>query len=131
MLFLRNETFTNRPAQGICVILNRFKLMKSHKTYIQKLLLKRDQTRSASLSSPLFSLNSLRFLPALLPFLLVPSSYALTWSLASGNESWPSDKRAAIVSAMNEAVSVYNANGFFDKRVTANYDASVPTAQAS
>ena len=32
---------------------------------------------------------------------------------------------------MNEAVSVYNANGFFDKHVWANYNASVPTAQAS
>jgi autotransporter-associated beta strand protein len=105
--------------------------MKSHTPYIQKRLLKRDPTRSASRASHIFSLNVLCFILALLLFLLAPSSYALTWSLNSGNENWPSDKRAAIVSAMNEAVSVYNANGFFDKRVTANYNASVPTAQAS
>lgn len=56
---------------------------------------------------------------------------ALTYSLASGNESWPADKKNAIVAAMNEAVAIYNANGYFDKAVTANYNASVPTAQAS
>lgn len=55
----------------------------------------------------------------------------LTWSLASGNESWPADKRAAIVTAMNEAVALYNANGYFPKTLWANYNASVPTAQAS
>jgi autotransporter-associated beta strand protein len=59
------------------------------------------------------------------------SNAQLTWSLASGNESWPADKRAAIVSAMTEAVDLYNANGYFPKTLWANYNASVPTAQAS
>lgn len=89
------------------------------------------QTRRTYRVFLLFPLRCFRFVPLFLPFLIAPSSYALTWSLASGNETWPSDKRAAIVSAMNEAVSVYNANGFFDKHVWANYNASVPTAQAS
>lgn len=105
--------------------------MKKHKPFTQKRLFKRDSAQSVSLSSHLFSLNGRCFIVALLPFVIAPSSYALTWSLASGNENWPADKRAAIVSAMNEAVSVYNANGFFDKHVWANYNASVPTAQAS
>lgn len=70
--------------------------------------------------------------PLLLIFLLTGSARAqLNWSLASGNESWPADKRAAIVAAMNEAVALYNANGYFPKTLWANYNASVPTAQAS
>lgn len=56
---------------------------------------------------------------------------ALTWSLNGGSESWPADKRTAIVNAMNQAVALYNAHGYFDKHVTANYDASVPTANGS
>lgn len=59
------------------------------------------------------------------------ASGQLTWSLASGNESWPADKRAAIVAAMTAAVNLYNANGYFPKTLWANYNASVPTAQAS
>lgn len=59
------------------------------------------------------------------------SASALTWSLNGGNESWPADKRTAIVNAMNQAVALYNAHGYFDKHVTANYDASVPTANGS
>lgn len=58
-------------------------------------------------------------------------SHALTYQLAGGNESWPADKRAAIVAAMDEAVALYNANGYFPKALTANYSAGVPTAQAS
>jgi autotransporter-associated beta strand protein len=66
-------------------------------------------------------------------FLLVSlqSQGQLTWSLAGGNASWPADKRTAIVNAMNAAVAVYNANGYFPKQLTANYNAGVPTAQAS
>jgi len=64
--------------------------------------------------------------------LLAPTSaMALTYSLASGNESWPADKRAAIIAAMDEAVAIYNANGYFDKTLWANYNAGVLTAQAS
>ena len=55
----------------------------------------------------------------------------MTWSLASGNESWPADKRAAIVAAMTAAVDLYNANGYFAKTLWANYSPGVPTAQAS
>lgn len=70
--------------------------------------------------------------PLVLIFLLTGSARAqLNWSLASGSESWPADKRAAIVAAMNEAVALYNANGYFPKTLWANYNASVPTAQAS
>lgn len=60
----------------------------------------------------------------------LPAS-ALTWSLNGGSESWPADKRTAIINAMNQAVALYNAHGYFDKHVTANYDASVPTANGS
>jgi hypothetical protein len=56
---------------------------------------------------------------------------ALTWSLAGGNENWPADVRNQIIASMNEAVALYNANGYFDKHVTANYNPGVPTAQAS
>ena len=63
--------------------------------------------------------------------LAAPARAQLTWSLASGNESWPADKRAAIIAAMNEAVALYNANGYFPKTLWANYSPGVPTAQAS
>lgn len=75
-----------------------------------------------------------RFLihPLFLALLLSLSARAqMTWSLASGNESWPADKRTAIVNAMTAAVNLYNANGYFPKTLWANYNASVPTAQAS
>ena len=63
--------------------------------------------------------------------LTLSQASALTYQLATGNESWPADKRAAIVAAMDEAVATYNANGYFDKAVWANYDPGVPTAQAN
>ncbi|WP_184018357.1 RICIN domain-containing protein [Haloferula luteola] len=73
--------------------------------------------------------------PALLAmevaFAITMPAHALTYSLASGNESWPTDKRNAIIACMNEAVATYNAHGYFDKHVTANYNTGVPTAQAS
>lgn len=69
--------------------------------------------------------------PIIVFALTLTSSAQLTWSLASGNESWPADKRAAIVSAMTEAVALYNANGHFPKTLWANYNSSVATAQAS
>ena len=67
----------------------------------------------------------------LLLALTLTSSAQLTWSLAGGNESWPADKRAAIVAAMTAAVDLYNANGYFPKTLWANYSPGVPTAQAS
>ncbi|MEX1116947.1 MAG: autotransporter-associated beta strand repeat-containing protein [Akkermansiaceae bacterium] len=74
-----------------------------------------------------------RGLPALLAVLLLTTvpGCALTYQLAGGNTSWPADKRAAIVSAMNAAVALYNANGYFPRHLTANYNAGVPTAQAN
>lgn len=62
---------------------------------------------------------------------LAAPAHALTYGLAGGSENWPADKRNAIVACMDEAVAIYNSNGHFDKHVTANYDAGVPTAQAS
>ena len=70
--------------------------------------------------------------PLLLALALAAPAHAqLTWSLAGGNESWPADKRAAIVAAMDAAVAIYNANGYFPKTLWANYSPGVPTAQAS
>lgn len=63
--------------------------------------------------------------------LCTTQSHALTYQLASNNASWPADKRAAIISAMNAAVALYNANGYFAKNLTANYNSGVPTAQGS
>lgn len=54
----------------------------------------------------------------------------LKWLLWTGNANWPADKRAAIIAAMEEAVGLYNSNGYFPKNLVANYDAGVPTAQA-
>ena len=62
---------------------------------------------------------------------ILPASAQLTWQLAGGNESWPAAKRTAIINAMNQAVAIFNANGYFMMNLTANYNASVPTAQAS
>ncbi|MFM2296441.1 MAG: hypothetical protein RL117_148 [Verrucomicrobiota bacterium] len=54
----------------------------------------------------------------------------LRWLLWTGNATWPADKRAAIIAAMDEAVGLYNANGYFSKNLVANYSPGVPTAQA-
>lgn len=65
---------------------------------------------------------------------LVPTNLAraqLTWSLAGGGASLHADKRAAIVAAMDEAVALYNANGYFPKTLRVNDNASIPAAQAS
>jgi len=55
----------------------------------------------------------------------------LTYTLVSGNELWPADKRAAIVAAMDEGVAHYNAYGYFPKALTVNYDTNVPTANGN
>ena len=79
------------------------------------------------MNSPL----SILLLPAALLALSAPRASAqLTWSLADGSASWPADKRDAIVAAMNEAVTLYNAHGHFPKTLWANYNPGVPTAQA-
>ncbi|TAE76962.1 MAG: hypothetical protein EAZ65_08170 [Verrucomicrobia bacterium] len=74
---------------------------------------------------------SLRSLCVILLLLATAARAQLTWSLASGNESWPADKRAAIVAAMDAAVAIYNDHGYFPKTLWANYSPGVPTAQAS
>lgn len=56
---------------------------------------------------------------------------ALSYKLANGNETWPADIRAQIMYAMDGAVATYNRYGTFNKALTANYNAGVPTAQAS
>lgn len=68
---------------------------------------------------------------AIAPASLSTAQAQLTYQLASSNASWPAAKRTAIISAMEAAVAVYNANGYFPKNLTANYSASVPTAQAN
>ena len=55
----------------------------------------------------------------------------LTYQLADGSEKWPADKRAEIVKAMDAAVAVYNANGTFDRHLTANYSPGTPTADGN
>jgi hypothetical protein len=59
------------------------------------------------------------------------SAQSLSFGLSGGSGGWPADKRDAIQRAMDEAVAQYNAEGVFEKRVTANYNAGVPTAQAN
>jgi hypothetical protein len=55
----------------------------------------------------------------------------LTYRLSRESDTWPDDKRRAIVKAMDEAVALYNKHGTFDKAVVANYSPGVPTAQAN
>jgi hypothetical protein len=55
----------------------------------------------------------------------------LTYELAAGNENWPADIRAQIIYSMDGAVAEYNRYGTFNKHLTANYNAGVPTAQGS
>jgi hypothetical protein len=55
----------------------------------------------------------------------------LTFSLAGGSENWPAWARDAVMRSMTEAVDSYNRCGVFEKHLTANYNAGVPTAQAS
>jgi len=72
------------------------------------------------------------FLIAAIALVVVSAARAqLTYQLAGNNASWPAAKRSAIISAMDTAVAIYNANGYFPKNLTANYSASVPTAQAN
>ncbi len=55
----------------------------------------------------------------------------ITYSLVAGNESWPVDKRTAIIQTMDEAVDHYNKHGYFVKTLTVEYNPSVPTADAN
>jgi autotransporter-associated beta strand protein len=56
--------------------------------------------------------------------------FPLTYQLSPGNESWPADIRAGIVTFMKEGVEAYNTNGHFPMFVWVNYDSSVGTANA-
>ena len=60
-----------------------------------------------------------------------PAARAMTYSLAGGWEGWPADARTRIVYAMDGAVAQYNRYGTFNKHITVNYNAGVPTAQAN
>jgi Ricin-type beta-trefoil lectin domain-like/Bacterial TSP3 repeat len=62
---------------------------------------------------------------------LACNANALTYTLASDNASWPADKKAAVVAAMDEAVAIYNSYGYFNKSITAGYNAGVPTAEGN
>lgn len=55
----------------------------------------------------------------------------MSYRLAEGDASWPADKRARVVEAMDAAVAFYNSLGQFDKRVTASYNAGTPTADGN
>lgn len=57
----------------------------------------------------------------------VSTGHTMTWYFGYDP---PADKRDAIVSAMNEAVADYNANGYFDVNIKVIYDAGIPTAQS-
>lgn len=59
------------------------------------------------------------------------SAEPLTWQLADGSDGWPSGMRDTLSRSMNEAVALYNRFGSFEKRLTANYDSGVPTAQGN
>jgi hypothetical protein len=56
---------------------------------------------------------------------------SLTWGLAGGSENWPTGMRDTVSDSMDEAVALYNRYGVFEKRVTANYNAGVTTAQGN
>jgi len=60
-----------------------------------------------------------------------PTVGALKYILAAGSETWPADIRAQIMYSMDGAVAEYNRYGTFNKTLTANYNAGVPTAQGS
>lgn len=55
----------------------------------------------------------------------------LRWQFAKGSENWDPKIRDRIAKSMDEAVAIYNANGSFNKVLTANYSSSVKTADGS
>jgi beta-glucanase (GH16 family) len=60
-----------------------------------------------------------------------PQTQKLTYKLGPGSESWPTDKRAAVVQAMDEATAFYNSIGDFPREVTASYNPGTPTADGN
>ncbi len=56
---------------------------------------------------------------------------AITYQLSGGSESWPEDRKKAIVAAMDAAVAFLNLHGDFKKHVTANNSPGTPTADAN
>jgi hypothetical protein len=87
-----------------------------------------DANGSFSVNVPNASAQNFYYLRAQLK---PPSSGPLTYKLAAGSATWPANIRAEIIYAMDGAVAEYNRNGTFNKVLTANYNAGVPTAQAS
>src|SRR3989442_348041 len=57
--------------------------------------------------------------------------YKITYKLANGSEKWDAAAREKLIAAMDEAVALYNANGEFDKIVTANYSPGTPSADGN
>ena len=55
----------------------------------------------------------------------------LRYKLGENSETWDANARERIVKAMDAAVAIYNANGDFDKLVTASHSPSTPTADAN
>lgn len=58
------------------------------------------------------------------------SSHAMGYSLVDDGW-WPADVRNRIIAAMDEAVSTYNANGYFNTWIYVQYHPAVPTAEAN
>ena len=58
-------------------------------------------------------------------------TFAFTYGLSGGSESWPADRRGEIVNSMEGAVALYNRHGHFPKHVTANWSPGTPTANAN
>jgi hypothetical protein len=58
-------------------------------------------------------------------------AHGLAYHLSNGSEKWDAAAKARIIKAMDEAVAIYNANGDFNRTVTANYSPGTPTADAN
>src|SRR5207302_4372716 len=58
-------------------------------------------------------------------------AHQLSYRLARGSDQWDPKGRERIVKAMDAAVAIYNANGRFDKVVTANWNPKTPTADSN
>ncbi|MGN6725150.1 MAG: hypothetical protein ACTHLZ_04480 [Tepidisphaeraceae bacterium] len=57
--------------------------------------------------------------------------FRITYKLSDGSEKWDPAIRKQITDAMDAAVAFYNANGEFDKHLTANYSPGTPTADSN
>ncbi|MFT3787146.1 MAG: hypothetical protein QM770_13420 [Tepidisphaeraceae bacterium] len=69
--------------------------------------------------------------PATLPTTQPATTGGLRYKLSKNAEEAPSEIREQIVKVMDEALVIYNANGTFDRTITANYKPGTPTAEAN